>query len=227
MRAVLGERGDHRREHAPERPGGVGGHGENLPSGSGPGPARTPTPRTGARTTRPTSPRPGVRSDPLPAPTRASGAQVSPWTSRSTSVTTSRSACGRKAAYTAPPPITQNAPCSSSTCLHRRRGPRAARGRPVRVRRQDDVGPAGQRTEALGQRLPGAPAHDDGASPMVSRRNSAGPPAGARAAPPSAPMTPSRACAQMSAMPAPPGPARRSHRHGCPDRRVVAVVANA
>ena len=37
-RAVLGERRDHRREHAPERPGGVGGHGMNLPSRARPVP---------------------------------------------------------------------------------------------------------------------------------------------------------------------------------------------
>ena len=78
-RAVLGERGDHRREHAPERPGGVGGHGRIYPAR----PAdRSPRvlrrPRTAAPpTTTSTSPRPAsAPSGCQPAP--SAGAQVSP-----------------------------------------------------------------------------------------------------------------------------------------------------
>ena len=160
-RAVLGERGDHRREHAPERPGGVGGHGENLPSGPRCRlPRRTPTPRTAAPTTTRTSPRPASARRGATR-RRRPGAQVSPST-RSVDVGDHQ-----------PVGVRQERGVHRSAADHpeRTRARRAPApptppgsrpvGRPAGVRRQDDVGPAGQGAEPLGQRLPGAPAHDD------------------------------------------------------------------
>ena len=194
--AVLGQRGDHRREHAPERPGGVGGHEENLLSAVGPLPARTRSPRTGVRCDD--ADQPVLRRPRHPAPAVADrGRPRVAVDSASTSVTTSRSACGRKAAYTAPPPITQKTACSSSTSSTDAARPRALR-RPA-------PGPRSGRRWCR----PGSGRNRSGSDSQVrrpittvaargaARGTAPGPPGRRQGMPPSAPITPSRACAQI------------------------------
>src|ERR671921_1194101 len=168
-------------------------------------------------------PVPGVR-DTRAHPARSAGAHVSPSTSVSTSVTTTRSACGRNAAYTRPPPITHRSPASSraSTCATS-----AARSAPSAAQEGSVV-----RTTL---RRPGRGRNRSGresqvrrpmitVDPVVSPRNSRRSSGRCHGSRPSAPITPPRACAQTR--PSTPLPATRaSDRHRGADRRVVPVVA--
>ena len=97
-------------------------------------------------------------SEAIRHPEPIGGANVSPSTSRSSSVTSSRSARSIVAAKSSAPPMTQSGAGVPRRGVH----DLGALGRPLRVAGHDDVAPAGKRLEAGIERVPGLAAHDDG-----------------------------------------------------------------
>ena len=159
------KRRHHRGEHAPERPGGVGGHGENLLSGGRRLPALYSRHRV-AESRSPSSPSPSPASAPTapplgrpgPAPRCRRRPQVDLGDHQPVGVRQERRV-DRAAADD--PDATRARRAPRPRCRHRCAPSADHAGSEVRT----TLLRPGQRAEPLGQRLPGAPAHHDGVRP--------------------------------------------------------------